>query len=136
MSRVHGRRGRLYVGIASDTAAAEPIPYVAQWSIEFTTDNATVTANGDTNQVYVAGLPDASGSFSGFFDDATAQTYTAAADGLARRFYLYPTIGSSPTTGPYWFGTALFDFSAEASVDDAVKMSGDWNAASAITKIG
>ena len=96
--------------------------------------NAEVTAFGDTVKTYVAGLPDASGSFSGFLDDASAQTYTAAADGLARRFYLYPTTPSA--TGPYWFGTALFDFNAEADVGDSVKMSGDWSAASAITKIG
>jgi hypothetical protein len=122
------------VGIASDSAAAEPVPYVAQWSIEFSTDNAEVTANGDTNKVYVAGLPDVSGSFSGFFDDASAQTYTAGSDGLARRFYLYPTTPAA--TGPYWFGTGLFDFKTEASVDDSVKMSGDFQAASAVTKVG
>lgn len=134
MARIHGRRGRLYVGIASDTASAEALPFTAQWSIEFSTDNVEVTANGDTNKVYVAGLPDASGSFSGFYDDATAQTYTAASDGLARRFYLYPTTPSA--SGPYWFGTALFDFKAESDVNDAVKVSGDWQAASTIAKVG
>ena len=134
MARNHGRRGRLYVGIASDSAAAEAVAYLSKWSVSFSTDNVDATANGDTNKVYLAGLPDASGSFSGFYDDASAQTYTAAADGLARRFYLYPTTPS--VTGPYWFGTALFDFNAEADVGDSVKMSGDWSAASAITKIG
>jgi hypothetical protein len=134
MARIHGRRGRLYVGIASDTATAEPLPFISSWSVEFATDNVDVTANGDTNKVYVSGLPDASGSFSGFYDDATSQTYASAADGLARRFYLYPAI---PTTaGPYWFGTALFDFRVESSVDDAVKVSGDWQAASAVAKVG
>lgn len=134
MARIHGRRGRVYIGIASDTAAAEPLPFTAQWAIEFATDNTDVTAMGDTNKVYVAGLPDATGSFSGYYDDATAQTYTAATDGLARRFYLYPSTPSN--TGPYWFGTVLADFKAESSVDDSVKQSGDWQAASAITKIG
>jgi hypothetical protein len=38
--------------------------------------------------------------------------------------------------GPYWFGTALFDFNAESDVGDAVKVSGDWSAASTIAKIG
>ena len=54
MGRVHGRRGRLYVGIASDTAAAEPVTYVSGWSINFSTDNAEVTAIGDSNKVYVS----------------------------------------------------------------------------------
>ena len=134
MARFHGRRGRVYIGIASDTADATPIPFVATWSFAAATDNAEVTANGDSNKIYVAGLPDASGSFSGFMDDATAQTYTAASDGLARRFYLYPTTPS--VAGPYWFGTVLASFSADGDVSDAVKMSADWNAASAIAKIG
>ena len=74
MARQHGRRGRLYVGIASDSAAAEPVAYLSKWSIGFSTDNVDVTANGDTNKVYVAGLPDASGSFSGFYVCAEASS--------------------------------------------------------------
>lgn len=134
MARVGGRRGRLYVGIASDTAAAEAVAYLSKWSISASVDNIDVTAMGDTNKVTVAGLPDSSGSFSGFYDDASAQTWTAASDGLARRFYLYPTTPSA--TGPYWFGTALFDFTAEADVAGAVTISGDFSAASAVAKIG
>ena len=50
---------------------------------------------GDQNLIRVAGLPDASGDFSGFYDTVTAQTYTAATDGLPRNFYLYPsTLGT------------------------------------------
>ena len=134
MARVHGRRGRLYVGIASDSAAAEPVAYLSKWSIGFSTDNVDVTANGDTNKVYVAGLPDASGSFSGFYDDATTQTFTAASDGLPRRWYLYPSTPS--VAGPYWFATGLFDFNAEGDVGGAVTVSGDFQAASAVAKIG
>src|SRR6476620_6104214 len=110
MARIHGRRGRVYLGILNDTATAEPLPFIAKWSINFATDKANVTALGDSNQVYVAGLPDASGDFSGFFDSATAQTYTAATDGLARKFYLYPDTSTATT---YWFGTVLPDFSVD-----------------------
>ena len=122
------------MGIASGTAEAEPVAYLSKWSISASVDNIDVTAMGDAVKVSVAGLPDASGSFSGFFDDASAQTYTAATDGLARRFYLYPT--TPALAGPYWFGTGLFDFSAEAAVAGAVTISGDWSAASTVAKIG
>ena len=131
MARVHGRRGRLYAGIASDTATAEPIVFLSSWSIDFTVDKVDVTAFGDTNKVYVSGLPDASGSFGGFYDTATAGMYSASQDGLARRFYLYPDISD----GDYFYGTALFDFSVSGGVSDAVTASGSWNAASAITKV-
>lgn len=134
MARIAGRSLRLYVGLASDTAAAEPIAYISKWTFNQATDTFEVTAGGDTNKVYVAGLPDASGSFNGFYDDASAQTYTAAADGLARRFYLYPKTPSA--AGPYWFGTAVFDFNVEADVAGAVAISGDFQASSTVAKVG
>lgn len=132
MSRLHGRNGRLYVNLTSG-GTAEPVTFLRSWSINFSTDNAEVTGFGDTNKVYVAGLPDVSGSFSGFYDDATVQTYTAANDGVARKFYLYPTTSA---TGQYWFGTALFDFNVEAAVDSGITISGDFQAASTVAKVG
>ena len=132
MARIHGKSGRLYAAIASG-GSAEPIAYLNSWTIDFSTDKADVTSFGDTNKVYVSGLPDSSGSFGGFYDDATAQLYTAAQDGVARKFYLYP---SNAMTGQYWYGTALFDFSVSSGVGDAVSVSGNWNAAGAITKVG
>jgi hypothetical protein len=134
MARIHGRSGRLYVGIASDTAAAEGVPFVAKWSISFSTDRVDVTALGDRNKQKVAGLPDVTGTYEGFFDTATAQLYTAASDGLSRRFYLYPSTPSQ--AGPYWHGTATFDFDMEGAVDDAVKISGDFDATSDVFKVG
>jgi hypothetical protein len=130
---IHGRKGRLYMGVASDTATAEPIANLKMWGISFKTDRVDVTSFGDTNKVKVAGLPDASGTFSGFYDTASAQMYTASVDGLARKFYLYPT---NATTTTYWFGTAFFDFDAEGAVDGAVGISGSFDAASTVAKVG
>jgi hypothetical protein len=112
---------------------AEPIAFLNSWSINFQTDKAEVTAFGDANKVYVAGLPDASGEFSGFYDNATAQTYTAATDGVARKFYLYP---STSQNTQYWFGEILPDFAVNGAVGGAVEVSSSWNASSAITKQG
>ena len=132
MARIHGRKGQLYVGLASDSAVATPVTFLNKWSIDFATDKSDVTCFGDTNKVYVSGLPDASGSFAGFYDTDTAQLYTAAQDGLARRFYLYPT---NADTGDYWYGTALFDFHSESDVSGAVAVSGNWAAASAVSQV-
>lgn len=132
MARIHGRSGRAYVGLANASATAEPVTFLDQWSISFATDNVEVTAFGDSNKVYVAGLPDASGSFHGFYDDATAQLYTAATDGIARKFYLYPSTGD---TGEYFFGTAIFDFNVSSSVSGAVEVNGDWQAATIVSKV-
>ena len=132
MARIHGRNGRVYMNITSG-GTPEPIAFLNNWSISFQTEKANVTAFGDSNKVYVAGLPDASGEFSGFYDDATVQTYTAAVDGVARKFYLYP---STSTNGQYWWGTILPDFSVNAAVGGAAEVSSSWNAASAIAKVG
>lgn len=132
MSRIHGRSGRIYFGLAS-SGDATPIAFASKWSISAQTDTADVTAFGDANKVYVAGLPDASGDFSGYYDDATVQTYTAATDGVARKFYLYPDLSS---TGKYWFGTVIADFKADGDVGGAVAFSASWKAASAIAKVG
>lgn len=132
MARIAGRNGRLYAAIASG-GTAEPIAFLSNWSVSFASDRFDVTAFGDTNKTYVAGLSDAQGTFSGFYDNATAQLYTAAVDGVARKFYLYPDV-TAPSQ--YWYGTGFFDFEASAGVDGAAAVSGSWNAASAVTKVG
>lgn len=133
MSAIHGRNGIVYVGLASTTAAASPVALLSTWSINFATEKAEVTAMGDSNKKYVAGLPDASGEFGGFYDDATVQTYTAAIDGQPRNFYLYP---SRLTATQYFFGKILPDFNAQGGVNDSVQISASWNASDSILKVG
>lgn len=133
MARIAGRNGALYANITSG-GTAEPIAYLSSYTISFSSDRYEVTAFGDTNKAYVAGLPDASGDYSGFYDTATAQLYTAAVDGVARKFYLYMDRNGSP--GTYFWGTAFFDMSIDASVDGPVAINGSWSAASAFVKVG
>lgn len=133
MARRHGRNGRVFMNLTSG-GTAEPIAFVKSFTMSAATDKQDVTAFGDSNKIYVAGLPDAQGGFDFWYDDATVQTYTAAVDGVARKFYLYPDFVTTP--GQYFFGTILPDFSVQASVDGAVEGSGSWNAASTIAKVG
>ena len=131
MARRHGRNGQVYLGIAAG-AVASALPFQASWSINMNVDKQDVTAFGDGNKVYVAGLPDASGDFGGFMDDATSQTYISAIDGLARNFYLYPDVTNAPNV--YWFGTVLPDFSADGAIAGPVNFKSTWNAASRIQR--
>ena len=121
---------------ASGTAVASPMAFVADWTINFTVAKVDVTALGDSNLVWVSGLPDASGDFSGFYDTATAQTYIAAIDGLSRNMYLYPSLlgvqGANP--GQYYFGTVLPDFSSSGGIAAAVTFKSTWNAASQVQR--
>lgn len=132
MARINGRNGGLYAGISS-AGTAEPIAFLNHWSVNFQSDKIEVTAFGDVSKTYAAGLPDFQGAYGGFFDNATAQLYTAATDGVARKFYLYPDRTVATT---YWFGTAFFDFSIDTAVDGAVTISGNFAAASPSVKVG
>lgn len=132
MSRIAGRSGALYVAIASG-GVAEPIAFLNAYDINFAVNAIDVTAFGDANKVSVGGLPTADGTYGGFYDNATAQMYTAAVDGVARKFYLYL---DRTNVGQYFFGTAIFDFSVKSQVDGSVDISGKFEAASIVPKVG
>jgi hypothetical protein len=133
VGRISGRNARLYVAITSG-GSAESIAFLDKYNIDFSSPPIDVTAFGDSNKVYVAGLPDAKGAYSGFYDTATAQLLTAAQDGVARKAYLYTDLVGTP--GQYWYGTALFDFGADFSVSGAAGVKGSFSAASAFLKVG
>jgi hypothetical protein len=131
MARIHGRNGIAYISVTNG-AAASACAYLSDWTINMTVDKVEVTAMGDAQKTYVAGLPDAQGDFSGWYDDATSQTYISARDGLSRNFYLYPNITSDPYE--YFFGTIFPDFSTAGGVGAAVSIKSTWNAASVIQR--
>jgi hypothetical protein len=124
MARIPGRNGRLYVGITS-AGTAEPIAFVAKVGSDMQADVIEVTALGDVNKTYVTGLADFKGTYSGFYDDATAQTFKAAVDGIARKFYFYPDLG---TATRYVYGTATFGASLNTDVAGAVEIGGSFAA--------
>lgn len=132
IGRNAGRNARIYFAMASG-AEASSLAYQAEWTINFGTPKIDVTAFGDANKVTVSGLPEASGSFSGFYDDSSAQTYTAAVDGLARKFYLYPNAGLATR---YFFGTINTDINFGSTVGGAVTVSSAWEAASQVQFVG
>jgi len=132
MAKLSGRNGGLYMNLTS-AGTPEPVAFLNKWSVNFQTDKIDVTAFGDVTKTYVAGLPDFAGSYGGWYDNATAQMYVAATDGVARKFYLYP---DRTTATQYWFGTAFFDFSIDVEVEGAVSITGSFNAATASAKVG
>lgn len=123
MARFSGRNMAVYLSV-DGTAAATPLPFIADYSIDATVAELDVTAGGDTNKTYVPGLPDFKGQINGFYDSALTGTtdalWKASRDGIARGFYLYPD--STDTTHAF-YGTAYFDFSIKAGVSGATAVS-------------
>jgi hypothetical protein len=122
MARLPGRNGRLYLDLTG-AGSATPVAFISQWTLNLQTNKIDVTAMGDAGQVQLSGLPQQDGSFNGFYDDATVQMYTAASDGLSRKFYLYP---NTLTNLQYFFGTAIFDMTITGSVAGAFEISGNF----------
>lgn len=124
---ITGRNGRLYIDTSqAANGSAEPISNLTTFSVNQTIDRTEVTSFGDTTKTYVAGLRDAQGDFSGFWDAAGSLTRYVA-DGVARKFYIYPQAGSAHV-GTYWFGTGTFDLTTTQSVSGATEVSGSWAA--------
>jgi hypothetical protein len=128
---ITGRNGRLYVDTsAAANGSAQPISNLNSFSINQTASRTEVTSFGDQTLTYVSGLKDAQGDFSGFWDaDGTLTRYVA--DGVARKFYLYPQAGSAHV-GTYWYGTATFDLTTTLTVGGAAESSGSWAAATSV----
>jgi len=133
MPKISGRNGALYVGLASSAAVASAVPFLNQFTFEAVSDKIDVTSFEDTSKTYVAGLADASGTYKGFYDTLTAQLYTAASDGAARRTYLYP---DRTAPGTYFFGTSFLDMSIDVKNDGAAEISGSFSAATSFAKVG
>src|SRR5262245_115853 len=87
--RYHGKKGAVYLSTtASGTASSIQL---SEWSLDNSTDKVPVTSFGDTNQVFVQGLPNLSGRFTGFWNDGDNKLFTAAASTDGCKLYLYPT---------------------------------------------
>jgi hypothetical protein len=124
MARYHGKAGIVYAS-TSGSGTATNVASLTEWSINATTDKVETTAFTDTSKNYVQGLPDAQGSFSGFWDDSESKVFAGSRSADGVKLYLYPS-KDAPTK--YAYGTAWLDFSLNTSVSDAVKMTGNWSA--------
>jgi len=129
--RFTGKNARLYVATSSSTAA---IPAYAIKEFEYNTsfDAIDVTSFGDDNMTYLAGATDSSGSFSGFVDKASGNTFQNSINGDARKFYFYIDLANDPTK--YIYGTAIWSWTESYSRAGASEVSGSWNAAGGVYK--
>lgn len=127
MARKHGKTGKVYMAPASGEAVN--VASLSSWSLNMSTDSVDVTAFNDANKVSVVGLPDLSGSFSGFWDTADSTVFSAARSansGTAVKIYIYP---DGTDTTKYAYGTAFVDASIQGSVNGAVEISANFKAA-------
>lgn len=124
MGAYAGRKGMVYMSTTSGGTAALVVN-LKSWSLNMPTDKIEVTAFGDTNKKYVQGLPDATGSVSGWWDDTSDALYDASKSTGGINMYLYP---SADAATKYWYGPAWVDFSITCDIGGAVEISGNFSA--------
>jgi hypothetical protein len=129
VARYHGRKAKVLISTSGAGTASELIG-IRSWNYDRSVDTVEVTAFGDTNKRYVQGLPDATGSFDGFWEDTEGKVWSGVASSDGVKLYMYPDFTNAPTK--YVYGPAWLSASIATAVDGAVTVSasfsanGDW----------
>ncbi len=123
----HGKNGAIYLGGAKGSGGVR-VASKTEWSLQRNRDYVDATTFGDTNKTYLAGLPNIQGSFSGFLD-VSGDLLLNAATSDAVQIYLYADDGVSPIEIAH--GPGLVDGNVTASVNDAMRYTGEFRASGA-----
>lgn len=126
ISTIHGLNGVVYLGIAT----AVPITERTEWHLSIDYDLAEDTVMADTWATQLRGVSRWSGSFAGFFDDASNELFTDATSTTRARLYIYP----DGNTGRYYYGYCWPKLSIDATLGDVVAVSGDFTGNGALSK--
>ena len=127
--RLHGSKGAIFIGGASG-GGGSLVTAKANWTYNRVRDTVEVTAFGDTSKRYVAGLPDASGTYAGFLDNDGDSLLSAAGDDPVL-LYLYSQLDPTPILVAH--GSAFVDATVTVASNDAVRINGNFRASAAWT---
>ena len=118
-----GRNGQ----VLYDPAGTTPVLIVSlnKWKLSQKMGKTKVTCFGDTNEVYVPGLPDVSGSLAGFWNSVERTIFEAATAEVPGLLELVPN-STEPTFK--WSGLAYLSADIDCSVDGAPIVSGEFMA--------
>lgn len=119
----HGKDALVY--LSTTAAGALSLIKLSAWTLDMAKDQVDVTSFGDTNKVYVQGLPDLKGSISGFWDAESDAIFDASESADGCNLQLYPC---SLDMDRYFGGPAWLSASINTDVNDAVKISGEFTA--------
>lgn len=132
-NRMYGSHGQIQADPTGGSTLAT-IASIAAWTLNMARNKADVTCFGDSNLVYVQGLPDIKGTFSGWFDTDPAQVviWDIALGVVAAALSLTPTT-LSPSMK--WAGLGWLDAAIDVKATGAVAISGNFVAAGPWTRV-
>jgi hypothetical protein len=105
--------------------AIVPIVSINAYTAKFDTEYEDVTCYGDTTRVYLPGMPNAEGDFSGFWNSAELAVFKSAMSPTPGTLRLTPNINESAF---FFQGKAYMSASIDCSLE-APKVTGVWKAA-------
>jgi hypothetical protein len=126
--RIHGKSGSVKMdptGVGTATAVA--VASLDKWDLDMKKDKVKVTSFGDTNQVYVDGLPDLSGNYSGFYDPEDGLVIFDVIFGTVKPYL--ELIPSTLAATVFFGGKALMDGKISVDANGAVTIGGSFVAA-------
>jgi hypothetical protein len=123
MAKKHGKNGAIYLGGAIGVGTL--VSNKTDWSVQLNRDYVDATVFGDTNKTYLAGLRNFQGNYSGLLDTAgDAMLDATALD--EQLIYLYADASGTPVLVAH--GSGFIDANVTTSVNDAVKITGEFRA--------
>lgn len=134
MARIHGKSGQVLMDDNNGSPYTPGSPYspaevgdISAFTLNMSTERVVVTAFGDTNVRRVAGLPDFSGTLSGWWNSATSpRLFNVILGGLPAFLRLVPNRNENTY---YFEGLSNIDGSIDVSATGAVAFSGNFDAA-------
>lgn len=124
MAVYHGKSGVVYASTTGSGTATQVIK-LTSWTYDRSVDTVETTSFGDSNKTYVQGLPDASGTIEGFYDDTESKLFSGAESSDGVKLYLYPA-STAPTK--YFYGPAWLSYSVSTGMSEAVRVSASFSA--------
>jgi len=124
MAKKHGKNGAIYLGGPKGSGGTKVVNKT-DWSVQLNRDYVDATVFGDTNKTYLAGLRNFQGNYSGLLDTAGDAMLSATALD-EQLIYLYADDGTVPILVAH--GSGFIDANVTTSVNDAVKITGEFRA--------
>lgn len=122
--RLHGKNGAIYINGPKGTG--DKVSVKTEWTLNLSRDFVDATSFGDLNKVYLVGLKDISGTYSGNLDVAGDFGVNAAdLDDIPIYLYGDDRDGEELLIA---YGNGFLDASITASNTDALKSTGNFRA--------
>jgi hypothetical protein len=122
--RLHGKNGAIYIN--GPKGVGDKVAVKTEWTLNLSRDFVDATSFGDLNKVYLVGLKDISGTYSGNLD-TSGDFGVNAADLDDIPIYLYGDDRDGEEL-LLAYGPGFLDASITASNTDALKSTGNFRA--------